>query len=97
VLTGVTRVRASVRESVRVRARVRVKVRVRYVATSSASGTLMLTGVVASCGICSVLCYCYGPVSAVFASRWPRVSASERHSVERQRHLLSVWALITSA
>jgi hypothetical protein len=33
---------------------------------------------------------CYGapstPVSAVFASRWPRVSASERHSVELQRH-----------
>jgi hypothetical protein len=27
------------------------------------------------------------PVSAVFASRWPRVSVSERHSVELQRHL----------
>jgi hypothetical protein len=26
-------------------------------------------------------------VSAVFASRWPRVSASGRHSVELQRHL----------
>jgi hypothetical protein len=27
------------------------------------------------------------PVSAVFASMWPRASASERHSVELQRHL----------
>jgi hypothetical protein len=38
-----------------------------------------------------IISYGYGapstPVSAVIASRWPRVSASERHSVELQRHL----------
>jgi hypothetical protein len=74
---------------VRVRGSVRVRFRVRMDRSLSSAFVKVFI----------VVMLCYGtpstPVSAVFASRWPRVSASERHSVELQRYL-AVFLIMTT-
>jgi hypothetical protein len=79
-----TQVRVRVRFRVSVRVRFRVRIRVRDWDRGEgghAGGTERMYYVMLCHGNPST------PVRAVFASRWPRVSASERHSVELQRHL----------